>query len=558
MGRKIRSLGIAVTVGCLMALSVTAQAADPPAPGRTRIEIETMPVYYDWYQGPDMNMLASPAYDATASGGYVMACRKGWVFIENIVAPADGYYPITYRMKAPNANAETRMYQRSDQWEGTATWNFGPPAQTTWYDYVWDDPTGPGGTWLSAGANTLEIGSVWGWFQIDYIEFDTSAGLRFEPVLTHRPLRIEAESAVLTGVHAGGDITGKDSAVVETEAGSSGGAYLAFHNPGGVTTTATYTFNIPVGGLDNAYAYYIRIAARHPVPVAPDGTGAEAWDRVLINGVDVARTDLAYNDADWHEEVLAEYAYWCWNLVEGDNTIEIRSDWFSMQYDYIQIDGMGTEVVPEGDITLTGTMQVGNTITLTAPLTTNTRSSFGNWNYGWMLNGEAVTGATERNLVIDSLSSANNGDYTVSYLQNEGDELVSNPFTVTASSAGAEPIVSNPAPGFIEEGGPLTLTAPAGGLSYQWRYDGGDLSDTERVTGVNNRVLVFDPVMLDDAGPYTCVYDDGVEKTVLETPVFNLEVLPAGSVPVAGIIGLAMLAATTACGGVLVVRRKKH
>jgi hypothetical protein len=115
-------------------------------------------------------------------------------------------------------------------------------------------------------------------------------------------------------------------------------------------------------------------------------------------------------------------------------------------------------------------------------------------------------------------------------------------------------IVSNPGPGFIEQNGPLTLTAPEGS-NYQWRFNGGNMSDTDRITGTDSRILEFSPVTMDDEGTYTCVYDDGTGKAIVETPPFVLTVLPAGSLPVAGVVGFALLAALTAIGGIVMRRR---
>jgi hypothetical protein len=111
-------------------------------------------------------------------------------------------------------------------------------------------------------------------------------------------------------------------------------------------------------------------------------------------------------------------------------------------------------------------------------------------------------------------------------------------------------IVSNPAPGFIEEDGYLTLTAPLGsGLSYEWYFNHSStpMSDTHRITGTNSRVLRFAPVLKEDEGPYTCVYDAGTAKALVETPPFELTVLDAGSLPIAGMAGLCLLA--VACLG---------
>jgi hypothetical protein len=123
----------------------------------------------------------------------------------------------------------------------------------------------------------------------------------------------------------------------------------------------------------------------------------------------------------------------------------------------------------------------------------------------------------------------------------------------------AEPsneIVSSITPGFIVPGRQLTLTAPAGdGTSYEWRYEGAPMSDTTRITGTHSRVLVFDPVSADDEGTYTCAYENGLAKTVVETLPFELTTVSA--VPIAGIAGMGLLALTCLGAGARFVARKK-
>ncbi|MBI2422366.1 MAG: hypothetical protein HYV27_06015 [Candidatus Hydrogenedentes bacterium] len=85
--------------------------------------------------------------------------------------------------------------------------------------------------------------------------------------------------------------------------------------------------------------------------------------------------------------------------------------------------------------------------------------------------------------------------------------------------------------GFVEEGNPLTLAVPGGFSGYQWLRDGVPLvEDAPRLTGVQSSTLHFDPVIMEDAGVYTCAFDDGSKAPALSEP-FTLEVLPPGSLP---------------------------
>jgi len=122
------------------------------------------------------------------------------------------------------------------------------------------------------------------------------------------------------------------------------------------------------------------------------------------------------------------------------------------------------------------------------------------------------------------------------------------------------PITSNIAPGFIEEGMHLLLTAPDGS-NYQWKKDDINLSSSTRVSGVTSRVLDVNPVESGDSGIYTSVYTwiSGPYVPPITAPSlpFSFNVLPEGSLPVAGVIALGILAAATIGLGLGRVGRKK-
>ena len=118
-------------------------------------------------------------------------------------------------------------------------------------------------------------------------------------------------------------------------------------------------------------------------------------------------------------------------------------------------------------------------------------------------------------------------------------------------------ITSSPGGGWIEEGMRVELTAPGDASTYQWYFGDTLLADGGSISGTQSQVLVFDPVALADAGSYTCVYDTAAtDKELVETPAFELVVMSAGSLPVAGLIALGALATLLPAGGV--AARRKH
>ena len=120
----------------------------------------------------------------------------------------------------------------------------------------------------------------------------------------------------------------------------------------------------------------------------------------------------------------------------------------------------------------------------------------------------------------------------------------------TIGSPDANTISINAAPGPIEEGDFITLTAP-NGSDYQWVKDGEILLEAPpRVTGANDQTLVFDRVQVADSGIYRVDYDDGTKAVVSSEPLV-LNVQPAAELPATGLLGISLLAALVAAGGVL-------
>lgn len=103
--------------------------------------------------------------------------------------------------------------------------------------------------------------------------------------------------------------------------------------------------------------------------------------------------------------------------------------------------------------------------------------------------------------------------------------------------------VSASGPAFVDAGSSITLTASVSGgtapYEFQWSKDGTTLS------GKTSEALQLLNVTAADSGEYTCLVTDA-EDSAMVTNAVVIDVLPAGSVPVAGFAGLGLLAALVA------------
>lgn len=110
--------------------------------------------------------------------------------------------------------------------------------------------------------------------------------------------------------------------------------------------------------------------------------------------------------------------------------------------------------------------------------------------------------------------------------------------------------------GTVEEGAALDLRAVVlntEAASYAWSKNGSPL------TGETASSLVIPVLALSDSGSYVCTITTSVKTAgdlVSSNPVV-VNVVPAGSLPIAGGLGLALLAGACALGGVGSIRRRK-
>jgi len=107
---------------------------------------------------------------------------------------------------------------------------------------------------------------------------------------------------------------------------------------------------------------------------------------------------------------------------------------------------------------------------------------------------------------------------------------------------------------YSEEGGSIRMTAPPGS-DFNWQKDGVSLGET-------SSVLLLSPTVPSDSGNYWVVLEPGAASKSVEakapTPsnVVSVQIFPAGSLPVGGMVGAGVLAALSAFFGISTLRKR--
>jgi hypothetical protein len=160
----------------------------------------------------------------------------------------------------------------------------------------------------------------------------------------------------------------------------------------------------------------------------------------------------------------------------------------------------------------------------------------GPFRYQWRFNGNNLPGETNASLVLANVQTAQGGAYQVVVLNASGavDSAVA---TVTVVQAAT--ILAQPAPRYVNPGATTNFTVVAignGPLSYQWRFNGGNLPNE------TNATLVLTNVQLPNDGDYDCLVTDAIATistvparlVVLIRPVLTQHPAPTNQVLAAG------------------------
>jgi hypothetical protein len=161
----------------------------------------------------------------------------------------------------------------------------------------------------------------------------------------------------------------------------------------------------------------------------------------------------------------------------------------------------------------------------------------------------AMNNGTSWSLGNDELNTLAAGSYNVQVtatdvLGNIDTDGTDNELTIEPDGGGGI-VTSNLYPQRTAVGARLELTAPAGGTDYRWKKNGVFLTNGGTRSGVTTRTLVIDPLALSDSGVYSCQYENGTARSVVETEGYPVIVL---AVPVAmPIDGTAFLTLLAGC-----------
>jgi hypothetical protein len=152
--------------------------------------------------------------------------------------------------------------------------------------------------------------------------------------------------------------------------------------------------------------------------------------------------------------------------------------------------------------------------------------------YQWLLNGEPIPGATGRRLVLNSVTTANEGNYSVVVGNGLGDTVTTSAAALVVSGGVPAPVITaQPEGATVAAGGTvnLSVTATGEGLTYRWTRNGED------VEGGASATLVLSNVGAQHSGSYR-VEVANAGGSVLSEPA-TVRVLVPVSIMNVGVVG---------------------
>lgn len=175
---------------------------------------------------------------------------------------------------------------------------------------------------------------------------------------------------------------------------------------------------------------------------------------------------------------------------------------------------------------------LGGTATFTVGTASNALEYF-QWQYDGtnLTDGGNISGSATSTLTISPVNTSNVGTYTV---------IVSNAAGVAVSGAAALNIFTS-APGILTQpasqtdplGGAATFTVTADGdtpLSYQWQWNGTNLTNGGNVSGATSSVLTLNNLTPSNAGTYSVIVSNDLGSTPSANATLAIDAYTAPSV----------------------------
>jgi len=239
-----------------------------------------------------------------------------------------------------------------------------------------------------------------------------------------------------------------------------------------------------------------------------------AFARAYHNHPTYAASSQAYADPFFTFD-QAEF-----DVQQGANTFPLV-DHFEFEYSPYLINPPGVPTItthPVGQ-----SLCEGGAVTMNAAATSDAPMT-----YQWQLNGGALSdgdgfsGTTTSTLSIDPTLAWYAGNYECVF-SNVAGSVTSNPAVLSVSTP--VQITYPPQPLTVASGDPVTMTVYTGNggpLSFQWRRNGGNLSDGGRISGATTANLVIDAAIFSDAGSYDVIVSNICDAVTSESALLTV------------------------------------
>lgn len=171
------------------------------------------------------------------------------------------------------------------------------------------------------------------------------------------------------------------------------------------------------------------------------------------------------------------------------------------------------------------TVDAGGTINLTV-----TATGPGMLEYQWYRNGDFIPGATSPALTVSNAKGSDSGTYSVYVKNTYQPSGVSSSANVTVKAAPAF-VVQPQSTAVFTSGNTATFSvaaAGAGPITYQWRKNGVNLTDSSTLSGATSSYLIFYSVTPDLAGTYSVVATNQYGSTTSTESVVTVTSNPFG------------------------------
>jgi len=138
--------------------------------------------------------------------------------------------------------------------------------------------------------------------------------------------------------------------------------------------------------------------------------------------------------------------------------------------------------------------------------------------------------------VLSNVDASNAGSYEVEVADSLGSELTSSPATLAINAVSGTGFVTQPVSQVVALGGTVVFSVATGGsiqpslartggesadfaagTTYQWKFNGANLSDGNGISGSEGPVLVIQGATVADNGDYSCVMTTGTGSVTSET-----------------------------------------